>query len=81
MGMILVGIISGIITGLGMGGGSILILILVSFMSVSQHAAQATNLMFFIPTAIIAILVHIRNKNIDKKKSAEHTKNIQRIFI
>ncbi len=67
MGLILVGIISGIITGLGMGGGSILILILVSFMSVSQHVAQATNLIFFIPTAIIAILIHIKNGNIDKE--------------
>ena len=67
MELILVGVISGIITGLGMGGGSILILILVTFMSVSQHIAQATNLIFFIPTAIIAIIVHIKNKNIDKK--------------
>lgn len=66
MGLILVGIISGIITGLGMGGGSILILILVAFMSVSQHVAQATNLIFFIPTAVIAIIIHIKNKNIDK---------------
>lgn len=67
MGLILVGIISGIVTGLGMGGGSILILILVNLMSVEQHSAQATNLIFFIPTAISAILVHIKNKNIDKK--------------
>ena len=59
MGLILVGIISGIVTGLGMGGGSILILILVTFMSVSQHIAQATNLIFFIPTAVIAIMIHI----------------------
>ena len=66
MGLILVGIISGIVTGLGMGGGSILILILVTFMSVNQHVAQATNLIFFIPTAVIAILIHIKNNNIDK---------------
>ncbi len=67
MGLILVGVISGIITGLGMGGGSILILILVNLMSVEQHIAQATNLVFFIPTAISAIIVHIKNKNIDKR--------------
>lgn len=67
MGLILVGIISGIITGLGMGGGSILILVLVNLMNVEQHTAQATNLIFFIPTAISAIWVHIKNKNIDKK--------------
>lgn len=67
MGLILVGIISGIITGLGMGGGSILILILVAFMSISQHIAQATNLIFFIPTAVIAIIIHIKNGNVEKK--------------
>lgn len=67
MGLILVGIISGVITGLGMGGGSILILILVTFMSISQHVAQATNLIFFIPTALIAIVIHIKKQNIDKE--------------
>ena len=67
MGLILVGIISGIVTGLGMGGGSILILILVTFMSVSQHIAQATNLIFFIPTAVIAIMIHIKNNNVEKQ--------------
>ena len=67
MGLILVGIISGIVTGLGMGGGSILILILVAFMSVSQHVAQAINLIFFIPTAVIAIIIHIKNKSVEKQ--------------
>lgn len=66
MELFLVGIISGIVTGLGMGGGSILILILAAFMQVSQHVAQATNLLFYIPTAIVAILVHIKKKNIEK---------------
>ena len=35
-------------------------------MNVEQHIAQATNLFFFIPTAIIAIVVHFKNKNVDK---------------
>ena len=55
--------------GLECGGGSILILVLVNFMAVPQHVAQATNLIFFIPTAIIAIFVHIKNQNIDKEVS------------
>ena len=66
MEFILIGVISGIVTGLGMGGGSILILVLVSFLAISQHVAQAANLIFFIPTAIIAILVHIKNNNVEK---------------
>ena len=34
-----------------MGGGTILILLLSIFMGLDQHVAQATNLVFFIPTA------------------------------
>ena len=67
MELILVGIISGMITGIGMGGGSVLILILVSFMQLSQQVAQATNFLFYIPTAVLAILMHIRKENIQKE--------------
>jgi len=61
----LTGLISGIVSGTGMGGGTILILILSFFMGVNQHTAQATNLVFFIPTSISAILVSIKEKLID----------------
>lgn len=64
---IIFGIISGIVTGLGMGGGTILILLLSLFMGLEQHIAQATNLVFFIPTAIAAILTNLKQKNIDLK--------------
>ena len=67
MKLILIGVISGIVTGLGMGGGSILILFLTMFMNVSQHTAQAANLIFFVPTSISAIYVYFKNKNVDKK--------------
>lgn len=63
----LIGLISGIVTGTGMGGGTILIFLLSFLMGVEQHVAQATNLIFFIPTSIIAILVNFKNKNIDTK--------------
>ena len=63
----LTGLISGIVSGTGMGGGTILILILSFFMGVNQHTAQATNLVFFIPTSISAILVSIKEKLIDWK--------------
>lgn len=66
MKLIILGIVSGIITGLGMGGGSILIILLTVFMGIEQHAAQATNLIFFIPTAIISIIVHFKNQNVEK---------------
>ena len=66
---ILIGIVSGIVSGTGMGGGTILIFFLTFFMGVEQHIAQATNLIFFIPTSIIAILVNLKNKNIYLKSA------------
>ena len=61
---ILIGILSGIISGTGMGGGTILIFLLVYVLGIEQHVAQATNLIFFIPTSIIAIIINLKNKNI-----------------
>lgn len=66
---VLIGVISGMITSIGMGGGTILILFLTIFLKVPQHIAQAANLIFFIPTALTTIIVNIKNKNIDFKIS------------
>ncbi len=64
---IVFGIISGTVSSLGMGGGTILIFLLTVFLGISQHTSQATNLVFFIPTSIVAILMNIKNKNINWK--------------
>ena len=49
------------------GGGTILIFLLTIMLGIDQHIAQATNLIFFIPTSIVAIIVNLKNKNIDLK--------------
>ena len=67
MKQILIGSISGIFSGIGMGGGTVLIFLLNIFEGLEQHVAQATNLIYFIPTAISAIIVNYREKNIDIK--------------
>ncbi len=64
---VLIGLVSGIVSGTGMGGGTILIFLLTFFMGIDQHVAQATNLIFFIPASIVAIIVNIKNKNLDIK--------------
>ena len=64
--LILTGIVSGIISGLGMGGGTILIIILTNVLNYEQHIAQASNILFFIPTSLMAIWVHFKQKDIDK---------------
>lgn len=65
MAEVLIGLVSGIVSGTGMGGGTILIFLLTFIMGMEQHVAQATNLIFFIPTSIVAIIVNLKNKNID----------------
>lgn len=64
---VLIGIISGIVSGTGMGGGTLLIFFLTFFIGLEQHVAQATNLIFFIPTSLVAIIVNIKNKNLNLK--------------
>lgn len=67
---IITGLVSGIISGTGMGGGTILILVLSVFLGVEQHTAQATNLIFFVPTSVMAIIVSIKEKLIEWKTGA-----------
>ena len=64
---LLIGLVSGIVSGTGMGGGTILIFLLSFLLGIEQHVSQATNLVFFVPTAIVAIIVNLKNKNIDVK--------------
>ena len=59
------GIISGIVASMGMGGGVTLVLLFSLFSEVKQHIVQGINLIFFVPTSIVAIYMNIRNKNID----------------
>ena len=66
---IIFGILSGTIAALGMGGGTILIMLLNFFTELGQHLIQGVNLIFFIPTAIVAIIYDIKNKIVDYKIS------------
>ena len=61
------GIISGIISGTGMGGGTILIIILSVLLQINQHVAQGINLVFFIPTSITGIVINNKEKLINWK--------------
>ena len=64
---IIFGIISGSVAAMGMGGGTILILLLNLFGNIGQHMIQGINLVFFIPTSIVAIFMNIKHKTINYK--------------
>ena len=56
------GVLSGVLGGMGMGGGTLLIPLLSLFYSVGQHTSQAVNLISFIPMAIVALIIIFRIK-------------------
>lgn len=60
----LLGLITGAIGSMGIGGGTILIPGLIFLTDLKQQTVQSINLISFIPIAIIALIIHFRNKNI-----------------
>ncbi|WP_026477975.1 sulfite exporter TauE/SafE family protein [Alkaliphilus transvaalensis] len=66
----ILGLITGIIGGMGIGGGTILIPGLIILTGLKQQTIQSINLISFIPVAIVALYVHIKNKNIIFKLAA-----------
>ena len=62
------GLAGGVLGGMGMGGGTLLIPLLTILLDVPQKTAQALNLLSFIPMAIIALILHAKNKLIDMRK-------------
>ena len=63
---LLIGLASGALGAMGVGGGSISILVLSGFMGVDQKSSQLINLFAFVIPAITAIIIHSKHKLIDK---------------
>ena len=63
---IIVGLVTGLIASMGLGGGFVLMIWLTIFEGVGQKAAQGINLLFFLPIAFISLLIHLKSGLIDK---------------
>ena len=63
------GALGGVLGGMGMGGGTLLIPLLTLFTKTEQKEAQGINLLVFIPMAIIALIIHFKNKLVNIKTS------------
>ena len=50
----------------GVGGGTLLLLVMTLFLDVDQRTAQGINLLFFLPTAASALVCHARGGYLDK---------------
>lgn len=62
----LIGAVTGIISGFGVGGGTLLVLYLTLFEKASQISAQGINLVYFIPCALLALISHIKNGQVER---------------
>lgn len=62
----LCGLGAGILSAWGVGGGTLLLLVMTLFLGVDQQTAQGINLLFFLPTAAGALVCHWKNGHLDK---------------
>lgn len=65
-----VAVILGFLAGLGVGGGSLLMLWLTIIAGIDYEQARIINLLFFLPSALIATVYH-------RKQGSVHIKKIQ----
>lgn len=63
---LLAGTVTGILSGFGIGGGSLLLIYMTSFANIPQNLAQGINLLYFLPAAGAALPAHFKNGVIEK---------------
>ena len=63
----LAGAVTGILSGFGVGGGTLLLVYMTAFAGLDQRLAQGINLLYFIPAALLALPSHVKNGYIEKQ--------------
>lgn len=58
------GLVCGVLSGFGIGGGSLLMVWMTAVLSMEQKTAQGINLLYFLPTALCALVFHAKNRMI-----------------
>lgn len=62
------GFAAGVLASMGMGGGTVLLLYLRLFTQTDQLTSQGMNLLFFIPSGILSIIIYLKKGLIKFKK-------------
>lgn len=65
--LIIIGTVLGFLSGLGIGGGSLLLIWLTAVLHTDQDTARTVNLMFFVPSALTACAIRTKNRQLDLK--------------
>ncbi|MBQ5318514.1 MAG: sulfite exporter TauE/SafE family protein [Oscillospiraceae bacterium] len=60
--------LTGVLASLGVGGGMVLIIYLTVFGGFDQISAQGINLIYFLPIALLSVIIHSRNGLVEWKK-------------
>lgn len=58
----LAGLVCGVLSGMGIGGGTLLMVWMTAVQGLEQQTAQGINLLYFLPTAIFALFFHRKNR-------------------
>ena len=61
-----VGAATGVLSGFGVGGGTLLLVYMTAFAGVEQRLAQGINLLYFLPAGLMALPAHVKNGYIEK---------------
>lgn len=64
---LLAGLATGVLSGFGTGGGTLLLIYMTAFAQMDQNLAQGINLLYFLPTATSALLYHKKNGYLKKE--------------
>lgn len=56
------GLLCGVLSGLGIGGGTLLMVWMTAVAGLEQQTAQGINLLYFLPTAACALFFHCKNR-------------------
>ena len=62
----LCGLGASVLSAWGVGGGTLLLLVMTLFLGVDQRTAQGINLLFFLPAAASALVCHARGGYLDR---------------
>ena len=61
------GLVMGVLSGFGVGGGTLLLVYLTTFAGLDQHTAQGINLLYYLPAALMALPAHVKNGYVEKE--------------
>lgn len=64
---VLAGTATGVLSGFGVGGGTLLLIYMTAFTQLSQTQAQGINLLYFLPAAALALPAHFKNGFVERK--------------